>query len=112
MKDRRSVPRQKLYREIWVQIDEAPRYRVSNKGRIMNANTGRILQPCPGSFGHQSVVLRADGVSKTHYVHILVATYFCPGYQPGYKVGYRDEDRSNLDAANLYWKPATNSRGL
>lgn len=88
--------------EVWLVIDEAPRYSVSSFGRVRNDETGRILK-CD-SKGYQVVCLDLDdGRRFTRYVHRLVAKAFYDGWADDLEVNHDDTDKSNNYVGNLEW---------
>lgn len=63
------------------QIEEFPRYMVSNKGRIVsytNPKKPKMLRPSPDGFGYMQVALMRDGKRITKKVARLVAQAFIP----------------------------------
>lgn len=42
-----------MMNELWITIDEAPNYAVSNLGRVKNLTSNRILNPSPGGNGYK-----------------------------------------------------------
>lgn len=86
--------------EEWRMISGFPKYEVSNKGRIRNAKTGRIMKPSVDSRGYKSVCLRKDGLSHSRRIHKLVTESFV-GDADNNDVIHIDRDRSNNDLDNL-----------
>ena len=96
-------------------------YQVSNFGRVKSlprtVRTGlkytdkcqlkeRILKPCKTKLGYLSICLNANGKSKTHPIHRLVAWAFpeiCGEYFEGAVINHKDENRANNNALNLEW---------
>lgn len=63
------------------QIEEFPRYMVSNKGRVFsftNPKKPKMLRPSPDGFGYMQVALMRDGKRITKKVARLVAKAFIP----------------------------------
>ena len=63
------------------QIEEFPRYMVSNLGRIFsytNPKKPKMLRPSPDGFGYKQVALMKDGKRITKKVARLVAQAFIP----------------------------------
>jgi hypothetical protein len=89
--------------EKWAPVEEAPSYHVSDKGRVKNTKTGRILKGSPNRYGYPSVsVCNKDGCFRRE-IHRLVATAFVEGRAPGLRVLLVDGNRQNVDATNLKW---------
>ncbi len=89
--------------EQWRSIKEFDNYLVSNKGRVMNAKTGRILKPVDDGHGYEQVNLYKDGVTSTKKVHRLVGVAFIDNPNNLETINHIDEDKSNNKADNLEW---------
>lgn len=89
-----------LLAEVWKQIENFPKYQVSNKGRVKHAEKG-LLNPYTMKSGHFFVSLSNKGKRRTAAVHNLVAELFLGNRPPGYIVHHNDEDKSNNNAVNL-----------
>lgn len=85
-------------KEIWKVIEEDPRYRVSNLGRVRSPY--KILKPSDHGNGYVKVWL---GRSKSRYVHRLVAEAFLPNLDMLRVVHHIDNDKSNNCVDNLEW---------
>ena len=72
-------------------------YEVSNKGRVRNARTRRILKNCVSRNGCEIVCINR----KTKQVHKLVADAFIQKDHAGLDIVHRDRDRSNNCVDNL-----------
>ncbi len=73
-------------------------YEVSNRGRVRNSTTDRILKPWPG-YGkngkyYMKVYLYSRGQRHAYFVHRLVAFCFL-------EVDHKDRIRNNNDLSNL-----------
>lgn len=69
----------RIRKEEWRVIAVAPKYEVSNKGRIRNITTGRVLKAYINPrTGYEHVALSIGGAFKTKTVHRLVAIAFIP----------------------------------
>lgn len=88
-------------KEEWKTIEEAlnaPRYEISNMGRVRNAETGRILKIC---FQHKTPTVNVPTTQTNHpVVYRLVAKYFL-GAKGSFRVTFKDGDNTNLRADNL-----------
>lgn len=96
-------------REEWRPIDGFPNYQVSNKGKVMNLKTGRILKNRIDSFGYAIVhIHKGDGTKpKQIRIHRLVAQAFLPNPLKLPQVNHIDECKTNNDADNLEWCTAS-----
>nr|WP_302598403.1 NUMOD4 domain-containing protein [uncultured Cellulosilyticum sp.] len=80
-------------------------YLVSNYGRILNLDTGRILKPRSNN-GYQAVMLCKNGEEKQVFVHRLVAQAFIPNIENKPQVNHIDENKANNHLSNLEWVTA------
>lgn len=78
-------------------------YMVSNKGRVINCRTGKILKPGKDKDGYLQVHIFKDGKSKRFYVHRLVALAFIPNPENLPCVNHKDENKQNNCVENLEW---------
>lgn len=78
-------------------------YQVSDIGRVMNSNTGHILQPGI-SQGYYYVALYKDGIRKNKQVNRLVAEAFLFNKENYPLVHHKDEMKLNNRADNLEWR--------
>lgn len=89
-------------------------YQVSYLGRVKSfyQNGIRILKPVyANNPGYYVVNLTKNGVSKTHYVHILVAKAFIPNPENKSYVNHIDGNKLNNFVENLEWAtPHENSQ--
>lgn len=84
--------------EMWVKIFDFPMYSVSDKGRVRNDKSGRILR--------ERKVAKYLGVSlggKNKYIHRLVAVAFVPNPLSKKEVNHADGNRDNNHSYNLQW---------
>ena len=101
-------------KEIWrnVPIEGYERYLVSNYGRVMNGDTGRILKGVVKENGYLKVVLYNNYKYKTLYIHRLVGLAFIENDDPINKtqINHKDEDKTNNHVSNLVFvTPKENS---
>ena len=89
--------------EIWKEINGHANYSVSNKGRIRNDKTNKILTLGDNGKGYLYVRLMANGRCHKYYVHRLVAQSFIPNPDNLSDVNHIDEDKSNNSVENLEW---------
>lgn len=90
-------------REQWRPIDGFPNYQVSNKGKVMNLKTGRVIKPGINGNGYENVALCKNGKQKNYTVHRLVAQAFIPNTDNLPQVNHIDECKTNNDVTNLEW---------
>ena len=91
--------------EEWLPIEDFPGYEVSSLGRVRNVHTERLLGVHDNGRGVLQVVLRRDNRNHARAVHRLVANAFLDLPPDGYVPIFLDEDRKNLAASNLEWRP-------
>lgn len=105
--------------EIWKDIsDYKGYYQVSNFGNVKsmeriverkNNGTGnlplksRILSPTTYPKGYKKVTLRKNNISKSFFIHRLVAEAFIPNPNNYPYVNHKDENPSNNHSDNLEW---------
>jgi NUMOD4 motif/HNH endonuclease len=90
--------------EIWLEIEEAPRYLISSLGRVQNRMTGRILKASPNNAGYPNVTLQlGNGQRIFRGVHVLVAEAFYYGDHSGLEPNHDDGVKTNNFVANLEW---------
>lgn len=90
--------------EIWKEIKGYEGlYAVSNKGRVMNIMSGKVLKPGINGNGYENVVLCKNGKHKNYKVHRLVAQAFIPNKLNLPEVNHIDECKTNNDVSNLEW---------
>lgn len=101
--------------EVWKPImGYVGLYEVSNFGRVrsvdrwtkhtygMQLKKGKILK-LHKTGDYLQVALHKNNVSKTYYIHRLVADAFIPNPDNLPCVGHKDENPENNCADNLYW---------
>ena len=100
--------------EIWKDIKEYEGlYQVSNLGNIKSLRKLRngtnvilkekLLKPGRLKYGHLSVVLTKNRITKTFRVHRLVAEAFIPNPNNYPVINHKDENPSNNAITNLEW---------
>lgn len=101
------VCKKMIEQEKWLPIEGFSLYEVSNRGRIRNKNTNRILNGTKGPGGYRIHRLYFEGKQgfKNLLTHRLVAKAFVPNKDPErcVLVNHIDEDKMNPDASNLEW---------
>lgn len=94
--------------EEWKPIAGFPNYAVSNKGRVMNLKTGKVLKYAINGMGYPFVILcKANSKPKNIKVHRLVALAFIPNPDNLTQVNHIDEVKTNNDVSNLEWCSAS-----
>jgi len=88
--------------EVWITINEFPKYEISNFGRVKN-NKNRILKIGTHRDGYKQVCLRKNKKQYTRKIHRLVAQAFIPNPNNLPQVNHIDEDRTNNRVDNLEW---------
>ena len=78
-------------------------YEVSNKGRVRNVETGKLLKPQKDDIGYLHVDLCKNRIHKTTRIHRLVAKAFIPNPQNLPQINHKDEDKTNNVVSNLEW---------
>lgn len=89
--------------EKWIKIDGFTNYSVSNKGRIRNDITGRIMKLRLHKNGYVQIGLRQNGKLKMLSVHRLVATAFIPNPLQLQEVNHKNEIKTDNHSENLEW---------
>jgi hypothetical protein len=106
-------------RERWGIVQSHRNYAISDKGRVRNLNTGRLLKPQMAKRGgnYLFVNLYANGKRRNINVHILVASAFLVKPESGgyiattWLVDHKDGNRQNPRLDNLeYVTPKENAR--
>ena len=77
-------------------------YQVSSFGHVKNVKTGKILVGDTNNVGYKRVWLYTP-VKKRFFIHRLVASHFCEGYQEGFVVNHKDGNKLNNSFENLEW---------
>ena len=107
-------------KEVWRKILNAPKYDVSNFGRVRSHLPYRnndisllphLLKPSKDKDGYKKVVLQVDGRRKYFRVAVLVAEAWHGPRPKGQIVRHLDGSKTNDTPKNLKWgTPKENSR--
>jgi hypothetical protein len=92
--------------EVWRDVvGYEGKYRVSNRGRVENVRSGRILLGSPNSGGYVLVRLTAErGDWRMHYLHRLVCRAFNgPPPTPEHVVNHLNGHKLDCRPQNLNW---------
>lgn len=90
--------------EVWVPIEGYSDYHVSNRGRVYNTVTDRMMTTGIHKGAFRRVNLYDKGVLRGHYVHRLVAKHFIPGWREGIGVKHHNGDSTDNRVENLYYE--------
>lgn len=98
--------------EIWKEIQGFEGlYAVSNRGRVMNIMSGKVLKNRINTVGYSTVALcKGDGTSKKIDVHRLVAKAFIENPDNLPQVNHIDENKRNNNVSNLAWVTASQNQ--
>jgi hypothetical protein len=86
---------------IWKDIEDWPRYEISNTGKVRNKETGRILKTYVTKSNSEKVTLNLENIGYKFAISRLVAKAFLPDFDPGLKVDHKDYIGTNNHVDNL-----------
>jgi len=89
------------FEEEWKRVKGSSTHEVSNKGRVRNLTTDRILKAPLATHGYPQVSVEIYGCYYIRRVHRLVAEAFVRPLEKGNKVHHKDGNRSNNIYTNL-----------
>lgn len=90
--------------EEWKAIDGTDgMYLISNKGRVMNPKTGRIIKTQPDKKGYLRLRVTVNRVKLAFKVHREVAKAFIPNAENKPQVNHINGIKSDNRAENLEW---------
>lgn len=88
--------------EEWKPYPKWNKYRISNYGRFLNTETGRLLKISSNPDGYGVIRLKPVGRPEMwETVHRLVASLFMPDYDPERQVIFKDGIITNYHIDNL-----------
>ena len=91
-------------KELWKPIINFENYLVSNKGRVKNKNSHKILKLKINKYGYETVCLFKNGFRKYPQVHRLVAiAYLKEKDISKNQVNHIDGNKLNNNLENLEW---------
>lgn len=91
-------------KEIWKDIDGLEgEYAISNKGRVKNLKTNKILAEIDNGHGYKQVILKG----KHYLVHRLVALAFLPNPNKLPYINHKNEIKHDNNVENLEWCSAS-----
>ena len=88
--------------EKWVPIIGYSNYKISNCGRILNINTGKLKKTPLDNKGYPSTSLWEKGKGKTYQVHRIEFQSFFPKEElEGFVINHIDGNKTNNSLSNL-----------
>jgi len=93
--------------EDWIPVEAFPGYSVSNRGRVRNDHTGRILSLTRNSRGITIAGMSRDHLQYKRAVDKMVGEAFLPHPQTRAfdAIIHLDGDVNRNDVTNLMWRP-------
>ena len=89
--------------EIWKDCPHYPNYLISNRGRVFDLTTHRIVKIWQNNEGYQLVSLR-NNTNRNEKIHRLVALAFIPNPQGYCKVEHKNGIKNDNRVSNLEWR--------
>ena len=89
--------------EIWKDCPHSPNYLISNRGRVFDLTTHRIVKIWQNNEGYQLVQLR-NNTNRNEKIHRLVALAFIPNPQGYCKVEHKNGIKNDNRVSNLEWR--------
>ena len=87
----------------WKDIEGYPKYKVSDRGFVMNKKTMRMIRSCCDSAGYPCLNLYHEKIRKHCRVHNLVANTVLENPNKYNCVDHIDHDKTNNCVTNLRW---------
>lgn len=82
------------------------KYAVTSCGKVWSYKNQKFLSPWTNGKGYLLVTLCADGKTKNHRIHRLVAEAYIPNPEGKPQVNHLDENKINNSVNNLEWATA------
>lgn len=86
----------------WRIHPDFPNYEISDDARIVNTTRTKDPQPVPNHNGGLRVALFHKGVGVWFQLARLIAELYLEDWDPQFVVGYKDGNKMNCAASNLY----------
>ena len=88
---------------IWRPVVGFPRYRVSDRGEVLDTHKNRRLKQSTTPIGYRFVNLEKDGQRYMKKIHRLVAEAFIPNPNNLDTVDHINSNKTDNRASNLQW---------
>ena len=95
-----------MNKEVWKDVpDWEDHYKVSNYGRCYSKKQNKIKALDYNNYGYARLQCYDSKTNRKTklFVHRLVATLFCDGFQEGFVVNHKDGNKQNNYYENLEW---------
>ena len=87
--------------EIWLPVEENPKYKISNLGNAIGPRGHLLSATKNNTYGHLSINWKVNGKVVQRYVHRLVLAAFVGPCPQGQEVLHKDDDPTNNRLDNL-----------
>lgn len=87
--------------EIWKTMKEQNNYEVSNKGKIRNKKTKRILKTTISYKGYERFIVYINKKPKCFYIHRVVANNFIENPNNYKEINHKNENKLDNSVNNL-----------
>lgn len=98
----------KLENEVFILINNYHNYFISNKGRIWNSNTNKIIEGTIDRDGYVKVILYKNNKLKRFSIHKLVASHFINNPENKTEVNHLGKKTENSDDKIEWCTPQEN----
>lgn len=96
-----------MVNENWVTINDFPNYLLSDKGRVMNKSTAKLVATPMHQHGYRCVRLWKNNKTKLFKLYRLIAIHFIPNQENKKFINHIDGNRLNEELSNLEWCTAS-----